>query len=65
MTSKATVWLDVLVKISRLKATLVDNGDTEAWIPNSLILDAEDDIEDGVETRIEIAEWLAIEKGLV
>lgn len=60
-----TTWIDVLVKIEREKAVLVNNGDRDAWLPKLLILDTEDDIGAGVETRIEIALWLAEEKELI
>jgi hypothetical protein len=60
-----TVWLDVEIKATTSMALRVNNGERDAWIPRSQIIDQEDDLEIGVETRIEVAEWLAEEKELV
>lgn len=64
-TTRDTVWIDVLVMLERELAVLVQNGHREAWIPKSLILDEEDEIGTGVETRIELPAWLAEEKDLI
>lgn len=50
------------------KAVKVDFGNTEAWIPRSLIVDCDPDIDTcdrGDIVHIELPEWLAKEKGVL
>ena len=56
--------IDVEIAMETKDAFLVDNGDTEAWVPKSLI-DNEGECTLNKELSITIPEWLAIEKGLV
>lgn len=65
MTGSDSTWLDVLVKVETEKAVLLSNGSREAWVPKSQILDSEDDIGVGVETKVELPVWLAEVKELV
>lgn len=57
-----TIECDVnLIKESE-KAYLVSDGDYEVWIPKS---QARLIYEKGIPTKIELPEWLAMEKGLI
>ena len=60
-----TVWLDVEIRKLTELGVLVHNGERQAWVPRSSIIDYEDDLEEGAEIKIELAEWLAADKGLV
>jgi hypothetical protein len=64
MGDDTTVWLDVEIRKLTEEAALVYDGDKEVWIPLSLILDHEDELEEGVELKIEVPEWKAIAVGL-
>lgn len=47
------------------KAYLVYNGKAQVWIPAQAVLDSETDLDVGVETKIEMSQEFAEEKGLV
>lgn len=59
-----TTWIDVEIKAATDLAVMVTNGKKTAWVPRSQIIDSESDLEIGAHTKIEIATWLAEEKGL-
>lgn len=63
----AWVWVDVEIKRNRFseEAVLVSDGDREVWIPRSQIRDEDDDLDEGVHTKIQVPRWLAESKGLV
>lgn len=58
------VEVDVQVMHRRAESVLVDDGDTEVWLPLSKI-EIDDDATDGDHTTISVPEWLAEERGLV
>jgi hypothetical protein len=65
MVDSNTEWIDVTVVAATDKAVLLTNGKDEAWIPRSQIVDEEEDLRKGVETRVEIPVWLLEKSGLV
>ena len=60
-----TEWLDIVVKVDRPLAVLVNNGAIDVWLPKSQIIDSYDELGEGVATKIELPIWLLEEKGLV
>jgi hypothetical protein len=65
MRKNDNIWLSVHIRSRSEKAIQVDNGHLKAWIPKAAIVDYEDDLEVGTHTKIEIPEWLALEKDLI
>jgi hypothetical protein len=65
MSKSNKIWLDVEIRHLTASAVLVHNGDREAWIPLSQVLDHEDELEVGAEIKIEISEWIALAKDLI
>lgn len=63
MVDKKDVELELEMLQNRDESYLFSNGDTEVFIPKSLIKSL-DEIEDDLYAVI-IPEWLAIEKGLI
>lgn len=63
--SDNTEWIDVSVTAETDKAVLLNNGKDEAWIPRSQIVDEEEPLRKGVETRVELPVWLLEKSGLV
>jgi hypothetical protein len=58
------VEIDVEIIKTTGSAVLVSDGDTEEWIPLSLIQNKGDyEYEEGTICTIEIPEWVAIDKG--
>ncbi len=64
MSNQPTVDIFCTVEASTEDAILIDDGDTQAWIPRSQIQDQDGEEEDGHIT-IYIPEWLATAEGLV
>lgn len=58
-----TVWIEGTIVCKTEKAILFNDGDVEVWIPKSQVID-EDREESGL-LKIEIPEWLALDKGLI
>lgn len=58
-----TVWVEGTIVGKTEKAILFNDGDVEVWIPKSQVQD-EDREESGL-LKIEIPEWLALDKGLI
>ena len=46
-------------------AIQVYDGTRTAWVPRSQIVDYEDALDPGAQIKIELPEWLALEKGLI
>lgn len=63
--SSNTEWIDVTVVADTAKAVLLSNGKREAWIPRSQIIDEEEPLLKGTETRVEMPVWLLEKSGLV
>lgn len=57
--------IDVEILRETNMAIFVSNGDMEAWIPKSQIIDSDENFEIGTSITITIPEWLAIEKELI
>lgn len=57
-------WIGVQVKAETKKAWLFSDGVRECWVAKSQIMDSEDEIKVGTETRVELPVWLIEESGL-
>lgn len=64
-----TVWVNVeFIRMTDRAILIRDLKGQPVWVPQSHILDQEDDFEDlesGMATGFEIKEWVAIEKDLI
>ncbi len=56
------IWVELIMITNA--AILINDGQTEAWLPKSQI-EYDDDAEPGDTIDIEMPEWLAVEKDLV
>lgn len=63
--SGSTYWVAVTVIHETPAAWLLHDGIEHHWVPKSQVLDSEDDLGVGVQTSIELPEWLAEEKGML
>ena len=60
-----TEWIDIEVIVETELAFKVSNGKNEAWVARSQIIDTEEDLALGVETRIELPMWFLEKAELV
>jgi hypothetical protein len=58
-----TVWVEGTIVRKTELAILFNDGKVEVWIPKSQVID-EDREESGL-LKIEIPEWIALDKGLI
>ena len=60
-----TDWIDVFIADETDKAWLMDNGQRDAWIPKSQVVDSEDELKVAIDTRVELPVWLLERSELV
>lgn len=64
--TKGYCYVDCEIRVLTERAVLVHDGDREAWLPRNQIEDPDPaSLEPGQHVELLVAEWVAVEKGLV